>query len=102
MYKTDEELDAEIEQLRQTINQQEQPSENMIVSEENEQEISENEKLPLLLDDALAQYDDGRMKTALEFLSEYAEKSQIIIFTCHNAISETAQNTGANKISLAN
>ncbi len=62
--------------------------------------ISENEKLPLLLDDALAQYDDGRMKTALEFLSEYAEKSQIIIFTCHNAISETAQNTGANKISL--
>lgn len=49
MYKTDEELDAEIEQLRQTINQQEQPSENMIVSEENEQEISENEKLAVTI-----------------------------------------------------
>jgi len=48
MYKTDEELDAEIEQLRQTIDQQEQPCENSIASQEKEQEISENEKLYLI------------------------------------------------------
>lgn len=60
--------------------------------------ISEKETLPILLDDALAQYDDSRMKTALEFLKEYSEKTQIIMFTCHNAISEAAN---ANKIILA-
>ena len=49
MYKTEDELDAEIEQLRQTINQQEQPSENVIASEETEQEISENEKLAITI-----------------------------------------------------
>ena len=49
MYKSDDELDAEIEQLRQTINQQEQPSENMIASEETEQEISENERLAITI-----------------------------------------------------
>ncbi len=60
--------------------------------------ISENEKLPILLDDALTQYDDGRMKTALGFLKEYSEKTQVIMFTCHKAISEEAN---GNKISLA-
>lgn len=58
----------------------------------------EGEALPILLDDALAQYDDSRMKTALEFLKEYSEKTQIIMFTCHKAINEEAN---ANKISLA-
>ena len=48
MYKTDEELDAEIEQLRQTINQKEEPSENINASDE-EQEISENEKLAIAI-----------------------------------------------------
>ena len=57
----------------------------------------EGEALPILLDDALAQYDDSRMKTALEFLKEYSEKTQIIMFTCHKAINEEAN---ANKISL--
>ena len=56
MYKTDEELDAEIEQLRQTIDQQEQPCENSIASQEKEQEISENEKLAVTV---RAMFEDG-------------------------------------------
>lgn len=60
----------------------------------------QNEPLPLLLDDALAQYDDRRMETALEFLNEYSKQSQIIMFTCHKNICETAKNLDANCMSL--
>lgn len=60
----------------------------------------DKETLPLLLDDALAQYDDGRMITAIKYLMEYSEKSQIIMFTCHKSVSNTAEETGAELISL--
>ena len=60
----------------------------------------QNEPLPLLLDDALAQYDDRRMETALEFLNKYSKQSQIIMFTCHKNICETAKNLDANCMSL--
>ena len=39
--------------------------------------------LPILLDDVLAQYDDRRAKTAIEFLKEYSKNAQVILFTCH-------------------
>lgn len=58
--------------------------------------ITDNEKLPLLLDDILCQYDDKRAETALSFLKEYSSDSQAILFTCHNSISVLA-----NKIGLA-
>jgi len=61
---------------------------------------AEGEKLPLLLDDSLAQYDDGRMETAVKYLKEYGEKSQIIMFTCHKSISGFAADVGANSLSL--
>ena len=57
--------------------------------------MNEEEKLPILLDDALAQYDDTRCETALEFLKEYSGNAQLIMFTCHKHIAETAQNLGA-------
>lgn len=56
-----------------------------------------NGRLPILLDDALAQYDDTRTKTALEFLKEYSKEGQIILFTCHNSILNASD---ANKIIL--
>ena len=37
---------------------------------------------PLIFDDSFTQYDDGRLKTALEWLAS-AYGGQIIIFTCH-------------------
>ena len=53
------------------------------------------EPLPIMLDDALTQYDDSRMKAALEFLSEYSKEYQIIMFTCHKAIGNSAEALGA-------
>ena len=52
----------------------------------------EGEKLPLFMDDALAQYDDGRTRTALEFLKDYAKDGQIILFTCHKWICDISEN----------
>ncbi len=39
---------------------------------------------PIILDDALVNFDDERMGYALELLEEMAEKRQIILFSCHD------------------
>lgn len=39
---------------------------------------------PLVLDDALANFDDLRCETALRLLKEEGKKRQILLFTCHN------------------
>lgn len=58
--------------------------------------IFENgDSLPILLDDALTQYDDSRAETALKYFKEYSEKGQIIMFTCHRSIYSSAQKAGA-------
>ncbi len=63
--------------------------------------ITDNEqKLPVILDDALAQYDDKRTKTALGFLKKYSENGQIIMFTCHKSIIDMAFDSGTNCINL--
>lgn len=54
-----------------------------------------SEPLPILLDDALTQYDDKRAKTALEYLKKYAENGQIIMFTCHRSLYDASANIGA-------
>lgn len=54
-----------------------------------------DEALPLLLDDSLAQYDDDRLALAMEFLKEYSETCQIIMFTCHKAVAAAGQAFGA-------
>lgn len=37
---------------------------------------------PLVLDDALVRFDDGRLKAALSVLAQEGEKKQVILFTC--------------------
>ena len=44
-------------------------------------EISK-EKLPVMLDEAFAYYDDQRLEAALDFLSKI--DNQVILFTCTN------------------
>ena len=39
---------------------------------------------PLVLDDALVRFDDERLETALQILSEAAQKKQVILFTCQS------------------
>ena len=51
--------------------------------------ITENgERLPLLLDDILLQYDEKRAENALMYLKEYALDAQILFFTCRNMENE--------------
>ena len=59
-----------------------------------------DDSLPIMLDDSLAQFDDNRQKIAIEYLNEYSNKNQIIMFTCHKYISDTAENLGANSINM--
>ncbi len=47
--------------------------------------------LPVFLDDSLSQYDDSRAARAIEFLKEFCDDGQGILFTCHNSICETAK-----------
>ena len=55
-----------------------------------------SDNIPVFLDDALAQYDDGRAKKALEYLKGYSKNHQIIMFTCHNSFFDFAQEAGAD------
>ena len=41
-------------------------------------------RAPLVLDDALAAFDDGRMALALDLLAQLAEDRQILLFTCQS------------------
>ena len=38
---------------------------------------------PLVLDDALVNFDDERARAAVELLTREAENRQVILFTCH-------------------
>ncbi|AYD40180.1 hypothetical protein D4Z93_06460 [Clostridium fermenticellae] len=65
---------------------------------------SKNTSLPLFLDDVLMQYDDQRLKAALKFLSSYSVKRgsdfQLILFTCHKNIIETAGDYTQNIVKI--
>lgn len=62
--------------------------------------MSEEEKLPVFLDDSLAQYDDKRLETATEFLCDYLKDSQGILFTCHKAVCDLSEKNGAKLLNL--
>lgn len=62
--------------------------------------INEDNPLPIILDDSLAQYDDTRTTKALEFLNDYSKEGQILMFTCHNHIVESSKDLNANVIRL--
>ncbi|NLW89116.1 MAG: AAA family ATPase [Clostridiaceae bacterium] len=51
------------------------------------------EKMPLLLDDALVQYDDARARLAVRLFDELSSRRQIIMFTCHKSVEDLFQET---------
>lgn len=55
---------------------------------------------PLVLDDALADFDDRRMELALELLRELGQERQILLFTCHSREADWARRVGVPTISL--
>ena len=56
--------------------------------------------LPIMLDDALTQYDDHRAKNALAFLKEYSADRQVILFTCHSYFKDIAESISLNTKTL--
>ena len=59
-----------------------------------------DQKLPLMLDDIFAQYDDDRTERAMAFLKQYSSENQILFFTCHGSVKTLAENINANLITL--
>lgn len=58
------------------------------------------ENIPLFLDDTLTQYDETRANKTLEFLKEYSNGRQTVMFTCHKTICDFAENLNCNTINL--
>lgn len=46
--------------------------------------LPQDETAPIVLDDALADFDDARMALALRFLLDLSRERQILLFTCHS------------------
>lgn len=44
--------------------------------------------MPLILDDALANFDDERCAAALRYCRQEAQRRQILLFTCHSREAE--------------
>lgn len=56
------------------------------------QRLSRNgERLPMLLDDPFANYDDTRLRAALELLREMGREYQILLFTCRQDTARQAE-----------
>ena len=55
---------------------------------------------PIVLDDALTAFDDGRMALALELLARLARERQILLFSCHSREARWAQAHGVPVIKL--
>lgn len=59
------------------------------------------EKPPIVLDDALAAFDDKRLEAALELLWELSGEQQLLLFTCQKREGDVLANTpGVKKIEL--
>ena len=56
------------------------------------------EPCPVILDDALANFDDERCKRALDLLLDLSKKRQMIIFTCHDREGAYLESRGVNII----
>lgn len=58
------------------------------------------ERIPMLLDDPLVNYDTVRLERALEVLRELGETTQILFFTCHDLVAKRAEALGASVLAL--
>ena len=63
--------------------------------------LPEDKAAPLILDDALANFDAKRMAAALEWLLEESKQRQILLFTCHTREQEYLHGReGVNHLAL--
>ena len=60
--------------------------------------LPEEKQVPIVLDDALASFDDDRCAAALRWLKEEGRHRQILLFTCHSR--EAAFFAGDKEVSV--
>jgi uncharacterized protein YhaN len=56
-----------------------------------EKTLLSQEALPLILDDILVNYDDGRAATVLRVLLDFSAKTQVLLFTHHEHLLALAE-----------
>ncbi len=56
--------------------------------------LSDENPLPVFLDDSLSQYDDARTEKAIKYLKGYCADGQGVLFTCHSSICDIAEKEG--------
>ena len=59
--------------------------------------LESSEPVPFIVDDILINFDDDRARATLKAMAELAEKNQIILFTHHQRIVETARKGEADQ-----
>ena len=65
------------------------------------QALSESaERIPMLLDDPFANYDNARLERALRLLMQMSDKNQILLFTCRDDVRRAARAVGATVMEL--
>ncbi|MGI6777154.1 MAG: ATP-binding protein [Acetivibrionales bacterium] len=63
--------------------------------------IEENgEKLPVIMDEAFAQYDDTRIAQTLEYLKEVSRARQVVYFTCKTREVETVRRIMGDQVNI--
>ena len=60
--------------------------------------LPQEKKAPLVLDDALITFDDGRMEAALTYLVQLARERQILLFTCQHREAAFLRKANASNI----
>jgi len=62
--------------------------------------LQSGEPMPFIVDDILINFDDDRSRATLKAMAELAEKTQVILFTHHLRIPETARTMNAEQVFL--
>ncbi|MCT0225602.1 YhaN family protein [Synechococcus sp. CS-1328] len=57
----------------------------------------QQDPLPFVVDDILVGFDDRRSKACLDVLSEFARKTQVLVFTHHSMVAQAANELGEEK-----
>ncbi len=57
---------------------------------------SAHPSLPVLMDDILVNFDDERRRAAASVIAEFADRRQVVFFTCHQATAETFAKAAAD------
>jgi uncharacterized protein YhaN len=58
------------------------------------------ERLPVVVDEALVNFDSERARLAAQAFSELAQTNQVLVFTCHRTIVDMFENVGAQVVEI--